>query len=202
MRVEWCGVPYVSHRWIRPGTKRPAILKLVNCFCGCGTKVPARLIEANLRAGEVALELLAWDKARAADALASDSENMDLLIARGADCYQRLLSTLHEEEDADSPLPACKAWLQDSLRERMDREDMTEKAWSFFSAGKLKLADQDLKRLDRARPELSFSADRSRGGTADADLARQLERLGVLHAEGVLTDEEFSAAKARVLGRA
>ncbi|MFF5295853.1 SHOCT domain-containing protein [Paractinoplanes globisporus] len=32
------------------------------------------------------------------------------------------------------------------------------------------------------------------------DLASRLERLGSLHAEGVLTDEEFSAAKGRLLG--
>ena len=33
------------------------------------------------------------------------------------------------------------------------------------------------------------------------ELVSRLERLGTLHAEGVLTDMEFAAAKARVLGR-
>lgn len=32
------------------------------------------------------------------------------------------------------------------------------------------------------------------------DLIAQLERLGQLHAAGILTPEEFSAAKARLLG--
>jgi hypothetical protein len=33
-----------------------------------------------------------------------------------------------------------------------------------------------------------------------ADWADQLERLGQLHASGVLTDEEFAAAKAKIIG--
>jgi hypothetical protein len=32
------------------------------------------------------------------------------------------------------------------------------------------------------------------------DLAAQLQRLGDLHAAGTLTDDEFAAAKARLLG--
>jgi hypothetical protein len=35
---------------------------------------------------------------------------------------------------------------------------------------------------------------------APDDLASQLQRLGELHATGTLTDEEFAAAKARLLG--
>jgi hypothetical protein len=163
--------------------------------------VPRRLIEANIQAGEVALELLAWDKARAAHDPAFDSETMNLLIARGADCYQRLLLTLHGERDQDPPSSGCQEWLQDSLRERMDREEMTEKG-SLLSSGKLKLTDSDLEMLDRSRPEMSFSASPSRRGASAGDVAGQLERLGALHASGLLTDEEFSAAKARVIGRA
>ena len=163
--------------------------------------MPGRLTEVNLQAGQVALELLAWDKARAAHDPALDSEAIDLLIARGADCYQRLLSTLHGETDGDSPLPGCQDWLQDSLRERMDRDDMTEKG-SLFSRAKLRLSESDLERLDRARPDLSFSASASPGATSEADVAGQIERLGGLHARGLLTDQEFSAAKARVIDQA
>jgi putative oligomerization/nucleic acid binding protein len=35
---------------------------------------------------------------------------------------------------------------------------------------------------------------------APADPADELEHLGQLHASGVLTDEEFASAKAKVLG--
>jgi hypothetical protein len=35
---------------------------------------------------------------------------------------------------------------------------------------------------------------------APADSADELEHLGQLHASGVLTDEEFASAKAKVLG--
>jgi hypothetical protein len=37
------------------------------------------------------------------------------------------------------------------------------------------------------------------GGTTDDQLA-QLEKLGELHQQGILTDEEFSAKKAQILG--
>lgn len=32
------------------------------------------------------------------------------------------------------------------------------------------------------------------------DMITQLERLGALHAQGILTDEEFAAQKAKILG--
>jgi hypothetical protein len=35
---------------------------------------------------------------------------------------------------------------------------------------------------------------------APADSADELEHLGQLHASGVLTDEEFASAKAKVIG--
>ena len=35
---------------------------------------------------------------------------------------------------------------------------------------------------------------------SEDDMSAQLKRLGDLHASGVLTDEEFAAAKAKVLG--
>jgi hypothetical protein len=88
---------------------------------------------------------------------------------------------------------------------------MIEKG-SFLRGPKLRVTEEDIARLDRAHPERSFSATATaavaaagRGSAAapdsDAvDVAGQLERLGTLHADGVLTDEEFRAAKARVLG--
>ncbi len=35
---------------------------------------------------------------------------------------------------------------------------------------------------------------------ADGDLVSQLQRLGDLHTQGAITDEEFTAAKAKLLG--
>jgi hypothetical protein len=34
----------------------------------------------------------------------------------------------------------------------------------------------------------------------EEDVISQLERLGALHAQGILTDEEFAAQKAKLLG--
>jgi hypothetical protein len=36
--------------------------------------------------------------------------------------------------------------------------------------------------------------------TAEEDVISQLERLGALYAQGILTDEEFAAQKAKLLG--
>jgi hypothetical protein len=37
-------------------------------------------------------------------------------------------------------------------------------------------------------------------GTVEEDPIAQLERLGALYAQGLLTDEEFAAQKAKILG--
>ncbi|MBS1894550.1 MAG: SHOCT domain-containing protein [Actinobacteria bacterium] len=78
------------------------------------------------------------------------------------------------------------------------------------------VSKEDMERIDRRHPERSFtggddaarfaaaptpsapSPSASATATSD-DLVTQLERLRTLHAEGVLTDEEFAAAKARLL---
>jgi hypothetical protein len=126
----------------------------------------------------------------------------ELLIARGAGCYQRLLSTLHGEEGPD-PLPDSEDWLDDSFLARRDRPDMTTKG-SLLHRPKLNLTDPDYARLDRMRPERSFSAstpEPGEPGRADEDALGQLKGLNELHAVGALTDEEFAEAKARVIGR-
>lgn len=157
------------------------------------------LVAANLQTSEVALELLAWDKARVVNP-GANSDPIEGLIARGAGCYRRLLFTLHDERDVNFPLVEGEEWLQESHDLRRNREDMTEKG-SLLSKGKLKVTASDLDRLDRAHPETSFSGARSPAETGDdKDVVGALERLGSLHASGLLSDEEFSAAKGRVLG--
>ncbi len=42
--------------------------------------------------------------------------------------------------------------------------------------------------------------DQTQYAPAPPDSADELEHLGQLHASGVLTDEEFAAAKAKVIG--
>ena len=44
------------------------------------------------------------------------------------------------------------------------------------------------------------SAPAQQAPTAQADVITQLERLGALKAQGLLTEEEFAAQKAKLLG--
>ena len=71
----------------------------MECVCGCGRDLPKKLGDRNVAAAAVALELLAWDKNRALPGPVP--EGREALIARGAECYQRLLASLHGEGDAD-----------------------------------------------------------------------------------------------------
>jgi hypothetical protein len=178
----------------------------MDCFCGCGTKVRRDLIGLNLRGGEVAFELLAWDKYRTTrDRDPTDALETERLIDRGAGCFGRILSTVHGEREIQSPRESDE-WLEESRARWPSRPEMTEKG-SFLRGPKLRVTDDDLAHLDRVHPDQSFSAAATPregvNGTDSAaatDVAGQLERLGALRAEGVLTEEEFRAAKARALG--
>jgi len=175
----------------------------MECFCGCGTKVSRKLADAGFTAAQVGLELLAWDKARTTSPLSVPVE-AESLIARGADCYQRLIAAIHGDDGPD-PVPASEAWLEDSFEARRDRRDMTTTG-SLLSRPRLTLTELDYAELNRLRPELSFSANSptpEAGETerADEDPVAQLKGLGKLHAAGALTDEEFAEAKARVIAR-
>jgi Short C-terminal domain len=182
----------------------------MDCFCGCGARVPRDLIGLNVRGGEVAYELLAWDKYRTtADREPADALATERLVDRGAACFARVLATVHGERETWS-LSESGEWLEESRGHWLDRPEMTEKG-SFLRGPKLRVTEEDISRLDRVHPERSFSATATSretvptrfGSTNDTpapDVAGQLERLGTLRAEGVLTEEEFRAAKARVLG--
>ena len=52
----------------------------------------------------------------------------------------------------------------------------------------------------KSAEEEQQAADQTQYVPAPADPADELEHLGQLHASGVLTDEEFASAKAKVLG--
>ncbi len=176
----------------------------MECYCGCGRRVSRRLTDANLRIGEVTLELLAWDKRRSTSPMQpEDFVATERLIDRGANAHRRLLGALHEEFDGVS-LDDSAEWLSESRTAWRDRDEMTERG-GFLRGPKLRLTKDDFARLDRIHPEHSFSGGdptpvaipgaREEG----ADAAGQLQRLRSLRAEGILTEEEFRAAESRLL---
>ena len=178
----------------------------MECYCGCGRSVPRRLTDANLRISEVALDLLAWDKRRSTSPMPPDDlVETERLIDRGANSHRRLLAALHGEVD-DVSLVESDEWLAESKGRWRDREEMTERG-GFLRGPKLRLTKDDLARIDRVHPARSFSASTptpvevpaSRGeASGPADPAGQLERLRSLRAEGILTEDEFRAAEARL----
>ncbi|MFT3865253.1 MAG: SHOCT domain-containing protein [Solirubrobacterales bacterium] len=176
----------------------------MDCYCGRGARVPRDRIDANLRLTEVALELLAWDKQRSTQPLEpADLVETDRLIDRGMMCHRRLLAVVHGERE-DPTLAESESWLQESRARWRDRPGMVEKG-GMLKGPKLRLTEEDFARLDRARPDLSFSGDASppatpAAGDEDADVVTKLERLAALRTDGLLTEEEFQAAKARVIG--
>jgi hypothetical protein len=175
----------------------------MECYCGCGRRVSRRLTDTNLRISEVALELLAWDKRRATSPMdPADFVETERLIDRGANFHRRLLAALHEELEEVS-LVESEEWLVESRAHWKDREEMTERG-GFLRGPKLKLTKDDLARIDRVHPEHSFSASSPvpvevPAAHGDAgDPAGQLQRLRSLRAEGILTEDEFRAAAARL----
>jgi hypothetical protein len=175
----------------------------MECYCGCGRRVSRQLIDINLRISEVTLELLAWDKLRTTSPMAPDDfVETERLIDRGANSHRRLLGALHEEFDGVS-LEESADWLAESRARWRHSEEMTERR-GFLRGSKLRLTKEDLARLDRIHPELSFSASppvpvEVPGPREEAtDTAGQRRRLRSLRAEGILTEEEFRAAEARL----
>lgn len=176
----------------------------MECVCGCGREISgATLTQRNFTAARVALELLAWDKNRLSPT--PGPEGREGLIARGADCYQRLLDSVHGEGGGD-PDADCDEWLRESGEMRLQRSDMNKKRFLDRGFGSPSLSKEDMARLDRLHPELSFTAHlpAPSGGPpeepSDDDLVGKLERLRALRDDGTLTDDEFAAAKARLLG--
>jgi hypothetical protein len=185
----------------------------MDCVCGCGRKIPKQLTDRNFVAAGVAVELLAWDKNRALPG--EGPEGREGLIARGVECYEQLLYSLHEEGGGD-PDPLSKAWLDESREMRSGRSDMTKKR--FFGTSTPNVSREDMARIDRRHPERSFTGNGERAAAepasaptatapaperpaGDDDVVEKLERLRAMRDDEVLTEEEFAAAKARLLGR-
>jgi hypothetical protein len=182
----------------------------MECVCGCGRDIPKDFADRNFIAAAVAIELLTWDKNRALSG--PGPEGREGLIARGVECYERLLYALHGEGGGD-PDEGANAWLEESRALRSKRSDMTKRR--FLGGNAPNVSKEDMDRLDRRHPERSFTgaasatsdpATPAAPGPAtatakDDDLVAKLERLRTLRDEDALTDEEFVAAKARLLGR-
>ncbi|HEY2478924.1 MAG TPA: SHOCT domain-containing protein [Solirubrobacterales bacterium] len=179
----------------------------MECVCGCGREIPKKFVDRNFIAAAVALELLTWDKNRAFPG--PGPEGREGLIARGAECYERLLYSLHGEGGGD-PDEGCNAWLNESTEMRADRPEMTKR--KLVGPGAPNLSPEDMERLDRRHPERSYTGGGAAARSSAAagtgpeiaaadDLVGKLERLRALRDDDVLTDEEFAAAKARLLGR-
>jgi hypothetical protein len=170
----------------------------VDCVCGCGRSIGKDSADRNYIAASVALELLVWDKNRALPG--PGPEGREGLIARGVECYEQLLYVLHGEGAGD-PDPEADDWLTESRAMRADRSDMTK--GRFFGGNAPNVSKEDMARIDRRHPERTFTGQAAAvpPPAASDDLVAGLERLRTLRDEEVLTEEEFAAAKARLLER-
>jgi len=63
-----------------------------------------------------------------------------------------------------------------------------------------KYADQDASYTQQQTAAAMQGVDQAAAAPAADDPFAQIEKLSKLHAEGALTDEEFAAAKAKILG--
>ncbi|MGK2955070.1 MAG: SHOCT domain-containing protein [Solirubrobacterales bacterium] len=63
-----------------------------------------------------------------------------------------------------------------------------------------KWADQDQQQYEQQQAQAAPAPVAAAPASPAADPIEQLKQLGELHASGVLTDEEFAAQKAKLLG--
>ncbi|MBI2704397.1 MAG: SHOCT domain-containing protein [Actinobacteria bacterium] len=79
-------------------------------------------------------------------------------------------------------------------KKHVQQQEINEQAQAAYAA------TQDMQQQQPAAPPPPAAAPAPPAATAVSDSTAELERLAQLHASGVLTDDEFSAAKAKVLG--
>jgi hypothetical protein len=133
----------------------------VNCICGCGTQIRgAALLDLNLKAGEVALELIAWDRARALSSPVATAE-VAAAIAGGAPRYQELIGLIHGDSEAtatavEEATAGAEQWLAHSRAERR----AVHEVFAAVPKRRIRLSREEEARVDRRRPELSFSGAR------------------------------------------
>ena len=126
----------------------------MNCICGCGTRLDRNQVELNLVAGELAIELVVWDKARALGSPIAADE-VAALLAAGAPRYQTLLAAIHAgEEVGEGELEETREWLEESRAARLRLHDQLP-----VPKKKISLSAAEQARIDRRHPELSFSRE-------------------------------------------
>jgi hypothetical protein len=132
----------------------------VNCICGCGTRLGLKGVELNLLAGEVAIELVVWDKARALRSPVAAAE-IEAILVDGAPHYQRLLGRIHAgSELGEGEREGVGAWLERSRLARLRLGGQLP----VVPKKKVSLSAADQERIDRVHPERTFS------GLADQEL--------------------------------
>lgn len=175
----------------------------MKCLCGCGRKISRGQTRTNLLAGEVALELIIWDKARSLRSPVAAAE-IEGLLSDGAPYYQELLAHLHaDRQPSDEDLKPVNAWLQ---RSREARQRIGEEL-PVVPKKKTKLSPEEAARVDRVHPERSFTGE-SAVAVAEPPAARaaraaapasplETELIAVLEAP----DDEFEDLAVSWLGR-
>ncbi|HEY2717287.1 MAG TPA: hypothetical protein VGI73_13795 [Solirubrobacterales bacterium] len=176
----------------------------MNCVCGCGRRLSGgrRQVELNLLAGEVAIELVVWDRVRALRSPLA-AEEVSELLEDGAPHYQRLLAAIHTGEvPGDAEQAAEQEWIARSkaARQRLGGQLPVPKK-------KVKLSADEQERIDRAHPELTFTGGglpavqpvSLRGGAFAAAPDPELEAL-IAAADGEEYEPLAVAWLARLLG--
>lgn len=157
----------------------------MKCVCGCGTRLSRRQLDTTLVAGEVAIELAIWDKARARSPAAAGGE-VGELIATGAPRYQRLLAALHDDRPPEKDnLAETREWIERSKSARLRLGDDLG-----VPRKKPKLSEADQRRIDRLHPELSFSG----GAPAAEPSPRDASELDAMLAAGGAEYERLAVA--------
>jgi hypothetical protein len=164
----------------------------VNCICGCGARLGRSQIDTNLLAGEIAVELVVWDQARAFGPAAA-GEEVAPLLAGGAPLYQRLLGAIHDDRRlGEAELEGTREWLESSRTARLrlgSRLAVPKK--------KIKLSDEEQARIDRLHPELTYSGEAPAGGSGPGEF--EDPGLGALLGAG--SGEEYERLAVAWLGR-
>jgi hypothetical protein len=63
-----------------------------------------------------------------------------------------------------------------------------------------KWAEQDQQQYEQQQPQYAQEPQYAPEPPPEDDSTAQLQKLAALHTQGVLTDDEFAAAKAKILG--
>lgn len=125
----------------------------MNCICGCGTRLGRKGVELNLLAGEVAIELVVWDKARALRSPVAATE-VEAIVVEGAPHYQRLLDGIHAERQlSEGEREEIGAWLERSRAARLRLGGELP----VVPKKKISLSAEEQGRIDRVHPERTFT---------------------------------------------